>query len=324
MIKKIIILTGDPNSINSEIIFKCWKKIDIRLKKKIYFVSNFNLLDKQFKKLKYKINLKRVKKIEETVLNSDFKILDVNLNFKRPFEVTNKASSSFVTNSLILGHKLAKSKNILGLINCPIDKKLLRQKKIGVTEFLASKCNIKDNSEVMLIQNKKFSVSPITTHIDVRDISKKINSTIIIKKIKTIDFFFKKVFKKKPKIGVLGLNPHNAELRKSSEEKKIIIPALKKLKKNRIKIYGPLVSDTLFIKDYKNFDVIVGMYHDQVLTPFKTLYKFDAINISLGLKYLRVSPDHGVGKKLIGKKKADHNSLLNCINFINNFGNEFC
>ena len=142
MIKKII-LTGDPNSINSEIIFKCWKKIDIRLKKKIYFVSNFNLLDKQFKKLKYKINLKRVKKIEETVLNSDFKILDLNLNFKRPFEVTNKASSSFVTNSLILGHKLAKSKNILGLINCPIDKKLLRQKKIGVTEFLASNAILK-------------------------------------------------------------------------------------------------------------------------------------------------------------------------------------
>ena len=78
----------------------------------------------------------------------------------------------------------------------------------------------------MLIQNKKFSVSPITTHIDVRDISKKINSTIIIKKIKNIDFFFKKVFKKKPKIGLLLLNPHNAELRKSSEEK-IIIPALK-------------------------------------------------------------------------------------------------
>ena len=78
---------------------------------------------------------------------------------------------------------------------------------------------------------------------------------------------------------------------------------MKKLKKNITKIYGPLVSDTLFIKDYKNFDVIVGMYHDQVLTPFKTLYKFDAINITLGLKYLRVSPDHGVGKKLIGKKR---------------------
>ena len=81
-------------------------------------------------------------------------------------------------------------------------------------------------------------------------------------------------------------------MKKNSEEKKIIIPAILKLKKG-IKLSGPLVSDTLFIKDFKNYDVIVGMYHDQVLTPFKTIFKFDAINITLGLKYLRVSPDHG-------------------------------
>ena len=316
MIKKIIILTGDPNSINSEIIFKCWKKIDIRLKKKIYFVSNFNLLDKQFKKLKYKINLKRVKKIEETVLNSDFKILDVNLNFKRPFEVTNKASSSFVTNSLILGHKLAKSKNILGLINCPIDKKLLGKNNKGVTEFLASKCKIKDGTEVMLISNRYLSVSPLTTHIKIKDINKRIFPKIIIKKIATIDKWFRKIYRKQPKIGVLGLNPHNAELRTNTEERKIILPSINKLKKRGLKIKGPLVADTLFINDYKNYNVIVGMYHDQVLAPFKTLYKFDAINITLGLNYHRVSPDHGVALNILKKKIASHLSLLRCIEFL--------
>ena len=74
------------------------------------------------------------------------------------------------------------------------------------------------------------------------------------------------------------------------------------------------------MQQYKKYDVIVGMYHDQVLTPFKTLFKYDAINITLGLKYLRVSPDHGTAKNLIGKKKANSISLLKCINFVNLYG----
>ena len=130
----------------------------------------------------------------------------------------------------------------------------------------------------------------------------------------------KKKLKKNPKIAILGLNPHNAEMRKDSEEKKIIIPAIKKLRRLGFNIKGPLVSDTIFINDYKKFDVIIGMFHDQVLTPFKTLYKFNAINITLGLKYLRVSPDHGVAVDIIGKKRANYASLLNCIKFINKFG----
>ena len=77
---------------------------------------------------------------------------------------------------------------------------------------------------------------------------------------------------------------------------KLIIPAVKKLKKLGFKVSGPTPADTLFINDYKKYDVIVGMFHDQVITPLKTLFKFDAINITLGLKYLRLSPDHGVAK----------------------------
>ena len=72
--------------------------------------------------------------------------------------------------------------------------------------------------------------------------------------------------------------------------------------------------------NYKNYDVLIGMFHDQIITPFKTIYKFDAINVTLGLKYLRVSPDHGTAKNLIKKNKADPTSLLKCIQFINKFG----
>ena len=82
------------------------------------------------------------------------------------------------------------------------------------------------------------------------------------------------------------------------------------------------MSDTVFISEYKNYDVIVGMYHDQVLSPFKTLYKYDGVNVTLGLKYLRVSPDHGTAKELIGKKVAKDTSLTRCIKFVNKFKND--
>ena len=318
--KKIILIGGDPNSINSEIILKSWRKISNTLKKKIYLVSNYNLIKDQSKKLKFSIKVCKVKSLKSENNSDSLKIIDINLKYSRPFNVPIKEASKFVKKSLIIGHNLALNKNVLGLINCPIDKTLLRRNNMGVTEFLASKCNIKNNSEVMLIWNKKFSVSPITTHIDLKNISKNLKSKIILNKINTINDSFKIIFKKRPKIGILGLNPHNAEMKKNSEEKKLIVPSIVKLKKKGIKLKGPLVSDTLFINDFKNYDVIVGMYHDQVLTPFKTIFKFDAINITLGLKYLRVSPDHGVAKKLIFKNKANPKSLIECINFINKFG----
>ena len=171
----------------------------------------------------------------------------------------------------------------------------------------------------MMIYNDKLSVCPLTTHIDIKDVSNNINSELIIKKIKSINSWLKRRLKRKPKIGVIGLNPHNAEFRKNSEEKKIILPSILKLKKSRIKVDGPLVSDTIFINEYKNYDVIVGMYHDQVLSPFKTIYKFDAINITIGLKYLRVSPDHGIAKNLIGKNKASIISFLKSVEFVEKF-----
>ena len=115
------------------------------------------------------------------------------------------------------------------------------------------------------------------------------------------------------------MNPHNSEFRKNSIEQKIIIPTIKKLKNKGINIKGPFSADTIFINEYKKYDVVVGMYHDQVLSPFKALFKFDAINITLGLKYLRVSPDHGVAHDLINKRKANPTSLLKCIKFISKF-----
>ena len=323
MKNRIILVSGDPNSINSEIIYKSWKRLKKSLKKRIFVISNTRLLTQQFKKLKYPMKVVEIKDINQRIKGNSLKVLNVDVAFKNPFKVNKKNSSKFIINCLNYAHKLALNNNSIGIVNCPINKNLLKKDKIGVTEFLAKKCNIRKDSEVMLIYNKKLSVSPVTTHIDLKDVSKKINVPLIVNKVIKINSWYLRNFKKKPKIGILGLNPHNAELRKYSEEKKKIIPAILKLKKLKINAFGPLVTDTIFM-NLEDYDVIVGMYHDQVLTPFKTIFKFNAINITLGLKYFRASPDHGTAISLIGKNKANYFSLLNSINFLNSFKNEVC
>tara|TARA_B100000963_G_scaffold348135_1_gene355278 strand:- start:155 stop:1111 length:957 start_codon:yes stop_codon:yes gene_type:complete len=313
--KKIILVLGDPNSINSEIIYKVWRKSNKNIKKNIFLIGNYKLLVSQLKKLNLKIKIKKIQSINDKTFG--LKILDIPLKFKNPFKISSKASSKYVIKSLSLAHNICIKNKLGGFINCPIDKKLLNSTKvIGVTEFLAKKNKIRNNSEVMMIYNKKLAVVPLTTHINISKVAKNINHQLLLKKLTTLNNFYRKLFKKKPKICLLGLNPHNGELLKSSEEIKILIPAITRLKRLNLNISGPHVADTIFIKNYKNYDVVVGMYHDQVLAPFKAMFNFDAINITLGLNYIRVSPDHGTAVDLVRKNKADYTSLLKCVNFM--------
>ena len=168
----------------------------------------------------------------------------------------------------------------------------------------------------MLIFNQKLSVSPITTHEPIRNIHKKINKKKIIKNVITINKFYIEKLKKKPSIAILGLNPHCETNSKYSEEDKIIIPSVKNLLKRKIKIDGPFSADTFFFeKNIKKYDVVVGMYHDQVLVPIKTLFNFDAINITLGIPILRISPDHGTNNQMIGLNKSNYKSFEAAIKF---------
>ena len=184
MNNKILLIAGDPRSINSEIIFKTWKKLSINSKKKIYLIGNYELITKQLKILKYKLKTIKLKRLSEKIDGKNLNIIDIPLRFKNPFDVLEKYSSEYVMKSLRLAHKLAIKKKVKGIVNCPIDKKLLRgSKKIGVTEFFASKCKIFDKSEVMLIHNRNFSVVPLTTHIRIKDVAKNINKKLILNKI---------------------------------------------------------------------------------------------------------------------------------------------
>ena len=170
----------------------------------------------------------------------------------------------------------------------------------------------------MLIYNDKLAVSPLTTHLPIKYVSKEIKKKKIIKNVIEIRKFYINFLNKKPKIAILGLNPHCETIDKFSEEKKIIIPAINYLKKNNTNISGPFPADTFFLKkNIIKYDVVVGMYHDQVLTPLKTLYNFNAINITLGLPFIRISPDHGPNEKMLGKNISDPSSIFYAMRFIN-------
>ncbi len=320
MNKPIAIIAGEPNSISSEIIFKAWKLKKKYFHKPFFIIGSIDLLNLQMKKLKYKI---KIKKIYSNFTNKDLTgnklpVYEVKYMQKKPFEEISVKSNNYIFKCFDTALEFVKEKKIKGFINCPVSKEtLFKNKYQGVTEYLSKKIS-KNNEEVMLIYNKKLSVSPITTHIPLVKVPKKINKKKIISKVKIINNFYKKFLNKKPCFAILGLNPHNFSTLKKSNEIKLIKNAIINLKKLKIKVLGPIVADSSFMiyNKYK-FDVIVGMYHDQVLTPFKALYNFNAINITLGLPYIRISPDHGVAKNILGKKIANPYSLIESIKFFN-------
>ena len=131
---------------------------------------------------------------------------------------------------------------------------------------------------------------PVTTHVPLKLVPKKINKKLIINKIKLVNDFYIQKLKLKPKIAVLGLNPHCETVSNFDEDKKIINPAINFFKKiKNYSVSGPFSADTIFLKQNRSkYDVIIGMYHDQVLTPLKTLFEYDAINITLGLPFTRI------------------------------------
>ena len=172
----------------------------------------------------------------------------------------------------------------------------------------------------MLIFNEKLSVCPLTTHLPLKFVPKKINKNLLVEKVKLLNDFYKKKFKIKPKIAVLGLNPHCESIDKFNEDEKIIRPSIKRLQKENYKVFGPFPADTIFLKgNASKFNVILGMYHDQVLTPMKALYEYDAINITLGLPFIRISPDHGPNEKMLGKNISNPLSLIKAISFLEKY-----
>ena len=315
--KPIVIINGEPNSIFLEILIKSlrYKKY----KSPIILISSLKLFKFYMKKFNNnkpvnlidykKINYKKLKKNYINFINVDLKL---NKNKKK---ITNK-SNIFIKKSFEIGFEVMKMLKSDKLINGPISKKnFLGKKYPGMTEYIAKKYNV--NKFAMLIYNKKLSVCPLTTHVPIKKVTQFITKKSILEKVKLINNFYIKYRKFNPRIGIVGLNPHCESTDKFNEDNKILKPAIKLLKKSGLKISGPFSADTMFLKKNRaKFDSIIGMYHDQVLTPLKTLFEYDAINITLGLPFIRISPDHGPNEKMIGKNISNPLSLIRALEFL--------
>ena len=312
----ILIVAGEPNSIFLEIFFKVISKN--KIKSPIILITSKKLLTMQMNKLNFQKKIKILNPLELSkykLNNRTINLLDIEYSQKKAFEKISKKSNIFIKNSFNLAFQIIKKHKIKKFINGPISKKCFLNKKfLGITEYISKHFKAKKNC--MLIYNKDLSVCPITTHLPIKLITKKINKKSIIDKISLITSFYKNEFGINPKIAILGLNPHCESIHHYNEDEKILKPVIKYLK-NKYRVSGPYPADTIFLKENrKKFDVIVGMYHDQVLTPLKTLFEYDAINITLGLPFIRISPDHGPNEIMLGKNKSNSISLLKAIKFL--------
>ena len=315
--KPIIIVCGEPNSIFSELLAKSFKKY--QSKNPIILIGSYKLICLQLKKLRYRIKLNQIELKNESLKNiklDRINIININYNFVKFFEPISSRSNEYINECFNKAFNIIRKNKVSGFINGPISKKFFLKKKYpGITEYLAHRT--KTNNCAMLIYNKDLSVCPLTTHLPLKNVSKKINGDLIKRKIKLIDNFFQKHLKLKPKMALTGLNPHCESIESFNEDEKIIRPAIKSLAYLNNRISGPYAADTIFLKkNREKYNVIIGMYHDQVLTPIKTLFEYDAINITLGLPFIRISPDHGPNEKMLGKNKSNPLSLIKAFTFL--------
>ena len=207
-IRYVIIVLGEPNSVFSEILIKTLNKI--KIKNPLIVISCKKLLKLQMKKLNLKKNIKLLdyKKLDKYNLNNNsINLIDVNSNQKNAFEKISDKSQNYVKNSFDMAFRIIKKRKISKFINGPISKKYFFNKKyLGVTEYISDYFN--ENNTCMLIYNKNLSVCPVTTHLPLKLVAKKINKQNILNKVILIQKFYKKFQNKNPKIAILGLNPH--------------------------------------------------------------------------------------------------------------------
>ena len=288
--KSISILLTDPDSINELILLKSYRYLKNCRLKKLYFIGDKNL----FKKIFYKFS-------------NDRKFEFIHIEF-------NNNWITYLNKIVKTSIKLFADKKIRYLLNLPLNKKkFFKNKYNGFTEFFSKTLDNKKD-ENMLLFNENFSVCPLTTHIEIKKVESQINKVKLVKTIKNLSYFYKTIIKKKIKIVVLGLNPHaSKDLAKRNKDRNVVFKVIKNLKE-KVDIEGPVSADTAF--NNTNNKVYLGMYHDQVLIPFKMKNKFDGSNITIGKKIIRLSPDHGTAKELIKKPHLINNySFLSCIKF---------
>lgn len=289
--KSVAILLTDHESINEKILLKSLNRLKKTILDKIYIIGDINKFSNFYEKSK---DIKKIQFIK--------------------FNLKQNNNQKYLKNITMMSIKLFKKKKINFLINMPLNKKKYLDNHIGYTEFFSDLFDGKKN-ENMLLYNENFSVCPLTTHIELSEVNKNISVSKLSKCIENLIYFYKQRIGKQIEICVLGLNPHaSKDFRVKTKDKTVIKYVVNKFKKRGINIKGPLSADTAFNSVRKK--VFIGMYHDQVLIPFKLLNKFNGINVTIGKDLIRMSPDHGTGKDIFKSKKNIFNqSFIKCIDF---------
>ncbi len=315
--KRILITAGEPASISSEITIKAITILNKESNSELILITDPNLIKYGIKNLNKpaELNILDKKLNFKDYKNNFINIIPIQLNEKTIPGILNKKNSDFVLESIKMSVDFLLQKKADAVVTNPINKFIMKSSNFkfnGHTEYLGhlSKLNKKP---LMMLEADKLRVVPLTTHIPISLVTKNLNKKMIVEKINILNNELINIYKiKNPKIYISGLNPHSGDGGKiGKEELTLIYPAIRKLEELGVNIKGPFPGDTLFQKNkIKEYDVAVCMYHDQALIPIKTLYSGNITNITLGIDFIRTSPDHGTALDIAGKKKANPNSLI--------------
>jgi len=306
------ISVGDLNGIGAEIILKTFadpRMFDFCTP--VVFASN-----KSIQYLKKHLNLttqtQRIDSLDKLV-DKKLNIINVwNESFNFEFGKENKKAGDLAIASLKAATVALKEKGIDGLLTAPINKANIQSEDFsfpGHTDFLAQEL---EGNALMFMVSDGLKVGLLTDHVAVKDVANEITPELIKEKITTINESLKKDFRiNKPRIAVLGINPHsgdNGVIGKEDDE--VLKPAIESLYNKNVMVFGPYAADSFFgSNNYKKFDAIVASYHDQGLIPFKTLTFGNGVNYTAGLSEVRTSPDHGTAYEIAGKGIADESSF---------------
>tara|TARA_B110001454_G_scaffold218825_1_gene248124 strand:+ start:813 stop:1811 length:999 start_codon:yes stop_codon:yes gene_type:complete len=318
--KNIIAITmGDPSGISTELTIKSWN--NKKTSYPFFVIHNPDFVSKIINKLKLKIKIKIIYNPQEASLfyKKYLPVFPIDLDKNTKLGKPNQKNSKQIIESINIAVDFAKRKKVAGIVTNPLSKEIINKFKnnfTGHTEYLAKL----DNKKIfaMMLLNRKLKVIPITTHLPLKRVSKKITESLILDSIKLVNKCLKKDFKvNKPKIAITALNPHAGDGGLlGDEEKKIIIPSIKKAKNKGINAIGPLAADSAFRKANLNlYDAFICMYHDQALIAVKTIDFENTVNYTAGLSFIRTSPDHGTGYDIATKFIANEKSLIAAINY---------
>ncbi len=321
---RIGITHGDINGISYELLLKTFaKKGFCELFTPIVYGSSTALRfwAKHFEinELNYWNIIDSLDEVKENVVNLLSCCPEENVEVHIGKGDTSSGEFAFLALEKAMEHSL--NGDISALVTAPINKSVMPQKKFpynGHTDYLGAKCGLSgDETPLMILTSGAIRVALVTTHIPINKVAENISEEKIISKLKALEQSLKRDFNiEKPRIAVLGLNPHCSDNGlMGDEEKQIITPAIKKaLDEENILSFGPFPSDGFWGSEgLYQYDGILALYHDQGLSPFKALFMNNGVNFSAGLPIVRTSPDHGTGFDLAGKGKASEESLYQAI-----------